>query len=200
MKFSAFCVSILTLFLLGACENSGPKSALDNMAQALKNNSPAEFLAQMDLKAFAANHLKNMTENDTALSSLNALGKAFGLGNIDSFIGNLVDVQGSLQEQFERGVASGELMAQCRRAETPDCPWVPESLASAPVIEVGSNAAIAKVTTPTRLTSWLALHKNGEKWEVVGQAVLESRARAYALAAGSPKPAEPVNTAPAKIL
>ena len=77
---------------------------------------------------------------------------------------SIVDVEARLQGHFNRGVSTGELMAQCREAQTPDCPWVPESLADAKVTEIGPNAAVAQVTTPARMTSWLALRKVGEKW------------------------------------
>ncbi|MDE7370156.1 MAG: hypothetical protein K2N07_00120, partial [Desulfovibrio sp.] len=68
----------------------------------------------------------------------------------------------------------------------------------ATVVELGEDAAIAKVTTPARLTSWLALRKVGGRWLVVGRAAMEQTARQYALAApaeqeapaqGSPGPA-----------
>lgn len=173
-------IIISCIILLVSCTASGPQETLNNLAKSLENNDPSTFLAQIDMKAFAANHIKNMTENDTALSSLNALGNALGLGSLDDLLGNLVDMQSRLEQQYERGVASGELIIECRDAETPTCPWVPASLRNAQIVELGPDAAIAKVTTPAKLTSWLAMHKIGEKWQVVGQAVLESRARSYA--------------------
>lgn len=171
---------ILGAALLVACTSSGPQGALDEMATAMEKNNSQAFLDHIDMSAFAANHIKNMTMNDDALNSLNALGQMFGLGNLDELIGTVVDMQKKISDQFNRGVASGELMADCARATTPNCPWVPKSLRDAAIVELGQNAAIAKITTPARLTSWLALRKIGEKWLVVGQAVLEATARAYA--------------------
>ena len=86
-------------------------------------------------------------------------------------------------------------MAHCRKAERPDCPWVPESLRNAKVVELGPDAAVASVTTPAGMTSWLALRKQGETWRVVGRAVMENMARAFAQA-GSQTKAAPA--APAK--
>lgn len=185
------------LVFLGACTTSGPQQTLDEMAQAMERNNPSGFLAQIDMKTYASNYLKSLTIDDSALSSLNALGNALGLGNLDNFLDNIVDMQGRLTRQFETGVSSGELMAQCRVADTPDCPWVPQALRDAQIIELDQNAAIAKITTPARLTSWLALRKTGEKWLVVGHAVLESRAREFALKGSQPPASVPGQKAPA---
>ena len=176
-------VSLLAclLALCAACESSGPKGALDKMADALDDNAPSAFLGVMDMQAYASNQIKNLTQSTGVLNSLNALGNAFGFGGVvEELLGNIVDMKASLEQEFERGVASGELMAKCRTSETPDCPWVPQSLRNAEIVEIGQDAAIAKVTTPARLTSWLALRRTNGKWQVVGQAVLESVARAYA--------------------
>lgn len=180
-------LAIGAALLLLACVASGPQKALDNLASAMESNNTEAFLAQFDMDAYANNFLKTLTQNNEALSSLNALGKMFGLGNIDELVNSVVNVKAKLTDQFTRGVASGELMVQCRNATTPDCPWVPESLKQAQVKELGPDAAIAKVTTPEKLTCWLALHKFGEKWLVVGRAVLESDASVLAKA-GKPAP------------
>lgn len=176
------------LFLL-ACTASGPKKALDEMAKAMDDNNSQAFLAHIDMDAYSANFLTSMTQNNEALNSINAFGKMLGLGNLDQLLNSIVDVKGSLVDRFNRGVASGELMAQCRASTTPDCPWVPQSLRDAQVKEVGADAAIAKVTTPAQLTCWLALHKFGDKWLVVGMAVLEDDARALAVAGKVASPA-----------
>ena len=81
---------------------------------------------------------------------------------------------------MNQGVATGQMMAQCRRSITPDCPWVPQSLKAAKIIEVGPDAAIASVTTPANITSWLSLRKEGNAWKIVGRAPLENLARRYA--------------------
>ena len=49
-------------------------------------------------------------------------------------------------------------------------------------MELGPDAAVASVTTPAGMTSWLALRKQGENWRVVGRAVMENMARAFAQA------------------
>lgn len=188
MKKYLFAASIV---LLCACTASGPQKALDDLAKAMENNNGQAFISQFDMPVYAANYVKNMTQNDEALNSLNALGKMFGLGSIDDLIQNVVNMQSRLSDQYNRGVSSGELMAECKQATTPNCPWVPQSLRKATVVEINSTAAIAKVTTPANLTSWLALHKVGDKWLITGQAVLESHARAYAteVAPQTPRPA-----------
>ena len=196
------CLAVASSLLLAACLSaSGPERALDGLATALDSNDSAAFLAGVDMAAFAENHIRNMTAEDPALGSLDALGNFLGLGGVDRFLGNLLDVRGRLETEFRRGVSSGELMARCRTAETPDCPWVPRSLREAKIVELGPDAAIARVTTPARLTSWLALRRVGERWLVVGQAVMEEAARACALGAkaktpapggaGRPRPAPP---------
>lgn len=190
-------IAPLLILLLAACMTSGPQKALDQTAKAMDDNNPAAFLANFDLKIFANNHLNNLTNNDAALSSLNALGNALGLGSIDNLINSFVDVQAQIRGDFEMGVASGELMAKCRTSNTPDCPWVPESLRNAAIVELGPDAAVAKVTTPAKLTSWLALHKFGEKWLIVGQAVMESQASQYATNANAKiSPKTPTKPAP----
>jgi len=73
---------------------------------------------------------------------------------------------------------------------------VPESLKAAKITELGADAAVAQVTTPARMTSWLALRKVGEKWLVVGQAVMESTAREYALQKAPAAPEKPAPIAP----
>lgn len=178
-----------SLCLLMACTATGPQSALDKLATAMEKNDNQAFVAQFDMDAYAANFLKTMTRNNEALSSLNALGQILGLGNIDQLVNSIVNVKAKLTNEFNRGVASGELMAQCRTATTPDCPWVPASLRQAQIKELGPDAAIARVTTPERLTCWLALHKFNDSWLVVGNAVLETDAAALAKT-GKPAPGQ----------
>lgn len=193
-KFRHF--MFLTIFTMVACTSNGPQQALDKMAKALENFDSTAFLAQMDMTAYASNKLKNITENDQTLNSLNTIGDMLGLGNLDELINNVVDFKGRLTQNFERGVASGQIMAECRTSDTPDCPWVPQSLRDAKIVELNKDAAIARITTPAQLTSWLALRKINDKWQVVGQAVMENRARAYALAGSSAlrgQPTQPKN-------
>lgn len=183
----------LALFMVG-CTSNGPNAALDKVAKALDENNSSMFLEQFDLPVYTDNFVRGFTRNDSALSSLNQLGNMLGLGSLDSLIGSIVDFRARIEQKFVEGVASGELMAQCKVATTPDCPWYPSSLREAQVIELGANAAIAKVTTPARLTSWLALSKEGEQWKIVGAAVMEGTARELALN-GRQKPAQPAKPA-----
>ncbi|MBD5640875.1 MAG: hypothetical protein HDQ91_00450 [Desulfovibrio sp.] len=175
------------ILLLAACTASGPQKALDEMANAMEKNNGAAFLSHIDMKAFAVNHIRNLAQNSGALNSINAITKMFGLGDvndllggIDQIFGNVVDMQARISDELNRAVSSGELMAECRKSDTPNCPWVPESLRKARIVELGPDSAIAQVTTPTSLTSWLALRKINGQWLVTGQAVLESAAREFA--------------------
>ena len=183
--FRLACCALMALVLLGCDGASGPQKALNNLAKALDDNDSKAFLAGMDMKAYAENHIRNMAADDPALRALGSLGRLFRLGNVDQLLAGALDMQAQMEADFTRGVSTGELMARCRTDETPECPWVPEALRDAKIVEVGAEAAIAKITTPARLTSWLALRKQGERWLVVGRAALEQTARQYALAAGA---------------
>ncbi|MCD7984230.1 MAG: hypothetical protein LUG19_08265 [Desulfovibrio sp.] len=189
---SLLLVAALLTALLTACFASGPQKTLNRLAEALDKNDSAAFLAQLDMKTFAANQIKNLTREDQALSSLDSLGRMLGLGGMDDLLGSVLNMENRLQGQYTRGVSTGEMMAQCREAQSPDCPWVPESLKQAQVIELSDTAAVARVTTPARMTSWLALRKKGDNWLVVGQAILENTAKAYAADVAAP----PVSGAP----
>ncbi len=187
-----FFVLIILAALVAACVASGPQKALNGMAEALKKNDSAAFLAGMDMKSFANNEMKNLAKEEAPLGLLDSLGRSLGIGGMDEILGSIVDMEARLHNQFNRGVSTGELMAQCREAEAPNCPWVPESLNNAKITEIGSDAAVAQVTTPAHMTSWLALRKVGDKWLVVGRAVMESTARQYAVAKSAPDaPAAP---------
>ena len=184
-----FAVSFFCAVLLVACLGQGPEHTLNKAAEALEKNDSAAFMAQLDMPAFAASQIKNITREDGALRSLDSLGRMLGLGGMEDLIGSVFNMERRLQEEFVRGVSSGELPASCRRATTPDCPWVPESLRRASVIKLDDGAAVAKVSTPEKIISWLALRRKGDAWLVVGQAPLEETARAYARkpAAASPE-------------
>lgn len=186
-----FLISLCILAII-SCTPSGPQKSLDETAKAMEENNPSDFLANFDLKAYTTNHLVNLAENDKALSILNSLGSALGLGSIDNLINSFVDVEAEIREDFEMGVSTGELMATCKTATTPDCPWVPSSLRNASVIDLGADAAIAKITTPANLSCWLALHKIGGKWLIVGLAPLESQARSFAQKVPAQTPAKTV--------
>ena len=183
--FRLACAVLLALAVLGCNGASGPQKALDSLAKALDDNNSAAFLAGMDMKAYAENHIRNLAANDPALRALGSLGRLFRLGNVDQLLSGALDMKAQMEADFTRGVSTGELMARCRTDETPECPWVPEALREAKIVELNAEAAIAKITTPARLTSWIALRKLGEHWLVVGRAALEQTARQYALAAGA---------------
>ena len=181
----------LTCGLLASCLSSGPEKPLGAMADAMEKNDSAAFLAQMDMPLFAANEARNMTNENEALNMLDSLGQDLGLGGMDQLLGSALNMEDKLRKSLTRGVSTGELMAHCRKAERPDCPWVPESLRNAKVVELGPDAAVASVTTPAGMTSWLALRKQGETWRVVGRAVMENMARAFAQAGSQTKAAIP---------
>lgn len=183
IKYLAICLSLA----LAACMTSGPQKTMDNLADALEKNNPQQFMQSMDMPAFTDNYLTSLTESSEALNSLNSLGNILGLGSLDKLLGSIVDFQGQLGRKLERGVASGELAAQCRNTDTLNCPWVPQSLRQAQIIEINGNAAIAKITTPQQLTSWIALRREGENWLVTGIAVLESEARKFAIGKSAPQ-------------
>lgn len=181
-EFILFC----GIAFLAACNQGGPQKALDETAKAMENNNPQAFLSNFDLKAYTANRITAMTENDKALNMLNSFGNALGLGSIDSLINSFLDIEADIREDFTLGISTGELMAECRSGDTPNCPWTPEALRSAQIIEVGQDGAIAKVTTKAQLTSWLAMRKIGDNWFIVGLAPLESQARVFASQATPP--------------
>lgn len=179
------------ILALAACAQSGPRETIDLMAKALEENNPQAFMAQIDMPLFTENYIKNFTNNDSALNSLSALGDMLGLGSLDSLIGSIVDFRAHLERNFNRGITTGELMAQCKTAITPDCPWYPSSLREAKIVELGGGAAIAGVTTPARLSSWIALAKAEKGWRVVGAAAMENEARSMALEAEAAIKAQP---------
>ena len=158
---------------------------MEDTAKALDDKNPSAFLANFDLSAYANNYLKNFT-NNTGLSSLNPIGEMFGLGSVDSIIKDFVNMQGKLKDDFITGVSSGEIILQCKKSEKPDCPWVPESLRKAKVVQLDDNAAIAQVTTPMNLASWLALRKINGRWLIVGQSILENDASSMAQTVNTP--------------
>ena len=133
----------LTCGLLASCLSSGPEKPLGAMADAMEKNDSAAFLAQMDMPLFAANEARNMTNENEALNMLDSLGQDLGLGGMDQLLGSALNMEDKLRKSLTRGVSTGELMAHCRKAERPDCPWVPESLRNAKVVadEAGGHRA-----------------------------------------------------------
>ncbi len=165
----------LCLALTG-CLSSGPEKPLEEMAQALDARDADAFLAQMDMKRFAKAEVEGMTQGNSALEAIDNVGKFLGLGGVGDFLGTVLNTQDAATKSFSRGVSTGELINQCTRSQKPNCPWVPESLRTATIKELSDVAAVAQITTPAGMTSWLALAKEGDVWKVVGQAVLEKEA------------------------
>ncbi|HJA78840.1 hypothetical protein [uncultured Desulfovibrio sp.] len=172
---------LLGVALLAACLSSGPEKTLNALAEALSGNDSKSFMGHVDFKAYAANEISNMTQENRLMGFADSLGRKLGIGGVDRMLNSIVDVENELRQQFLRGVSTGELVADCTQATYPDCPWVPESLRKAKVKKLNDTAAVASVTTPAGITSWLALQKRGDEWVVVGQAALEDTARKYAL-------------------
>lgn len=196
-RIALLAAGVSCLFLL-ACMTGGPQKTLNVMADALEKNDGNAFLAQMDTRQYAASQFSNMKQENRGLNMLDSLSRDLGLGGVDTLLGDIINMEESLCKAFRRGVSTGEMMADCRVATTPDCPWVPESLRKARVTELDGGAAVASVTTPAGMTSWLALRKYGETWKVVGRAIMEEDARRHARTGGtSPAPASPQKPAPA---
>ena len=177
--------------LLAGCLSSGPEKPLQEAATALAQKDSALFLAQIDMKRFAAAQINNLTQEDTALRTLDNVGKFLGLGGMDELLGSVMNMQMRLEDQFTRTVSTGELEMQCRAATSPDCPWVAQSLRNALVKELNPDAAVARITTPTNISSWLALRKINNVWKIVGQAPLEKSAAGYALETAAPEATQP---------
>lgn len=191
---------LCSLVLLAGCLSSGPEKTLENLATGLSKKDSTLFLAQFDMQRFAAANLHNITQQNSALRTLDSMSKMFGIGGMDDMLGSILDNPAELSSELKRGVSTGELALACGEAVSPDCPWVATALRAAKVKELSPTAAIAQVTTPTNIASWLALSKVGEAWFVVGQAPLEEQAAQYAMgktpAAPTAAPASPQKSAP----
>lgn len=172
---------VLTVCLLAACVSSGPEKTLYTVASALENKDSKVFLAQFDMKRYTAAHVQNITRENPALRTLSDMGKMLGMGGVGDALGSLLDVEGNLTSEFTRTVSTGELALACAQDTSPNCPWVAPSLRAAKVKELDATAAIAQVTSPTNIASWLALRKEGDNWRIVGHAPLEQQATRYAL-------------------
>lgn len=190
------CVALLAGSLLTGCLSSGPEKTLRTMASALTKKDAALFLAQMEVRNYATSQIFNRTQDHTALRALDSMGRMLGLGSMEQLLDSIVDLESTFREDYTRCVSTGKLMLDCRNAQTPDCPWVPESLEKAKIKELTPTTAVAQVTTPANITSWLALAKRGEQWFVVGQAPLEAQAAQYA--SELDRGPDPVSQAPAK--
>ncbi|MDE5831908.1 MAG: hypothetical protein K2H64_02810 [Desulfovibrio sp.] len=187
-NLKSIAVGMAASLFLFACASSGPRKTLDELASALQNNNPQEFLSCLDMEAYANNTLASITGGNAVFHSLNSISSMLGLGGLDQMINSVIDYRAELRDTLAKGVASGELTLQCQRGGETNCPWVASSLREAVIVEIAPSAAIAKVTTPAKLTSWIALRKSGDKWLVTGQALMEDDARRYAMSGNRPAP------------
>ena len=183
-KFSYFAASFILLGCLGlmGCDSNNPsaKDSLIACANALEQNDAQAFINSFDLKACAANQIKNMTKANDALNTLDKWGKDLGIGGMQDLIDNVFDMENSLRQNFVKKSSTGELALECQRQTTPGCPWEPKSLRQAQVKLSGPDVAVARVKTPANLTTWLGLARKQKKWVIVGWGSLEDEARAYA--------------------
>jgi len=168
------------MLLLAGCVGSGPGKALHGVASSLERKDSAGFLAKMDTKRYAAAFMDNLTQGNPALKALDsAVGKLFGMGVTD-LVNSVASVEEKLVGDFKKRVSTGELVNECSQAASVGCPWVPESLRSAKIKELGPNAAVAHVILPGNAATWIAMSKIGEEWKVVGLSPQEEFATRYA--------------------
>ncbi len=168
---------------IGAHAPDAPDALLSTLAKALNNKDATLFLSQFDVSSYASAATNRLMQDVAPLGMLDSMGKSLGLGSIEGLVGLVTGSEDEVKAYFQRQVSTGELVQQCSRVRTPDCPWVPQSLTDAVIKELSPTAAVAGVTTPTNIRSWLALAKVGDVWKVVGAAALEQDAARYARAA-----------------
>jgi hypothetical protein len=166
--------------LLAGCIGSGPGKALHDVASSLERKDSTAFLAKMDAGRYAAAFLDNLTQGNPALKALDsAAGKLLGMGVAD-MVNSLAPMEEQLVGDFKRRVATGELVNECSRASSTGCPWVPASLRGAKIKELGPEAAVAHVTVPGNIATWIAMAKIGGEWKIVGLSPQEEFATRYA--------------------
>ncbi len=167
---------IFACMCLIACKNESPKNTLNEIAQALEERQAELFLSHLDMPRFAKAQVQMLTEGNEALEAFDSVGKLLGLGSLNNALQAEIDITPKLVESFTKGVNNGELVLQCAKNTDPYCPWVPKSLENAQIITLSDNAAIAKVTTPTKASSWLSMVKVNGTWKIVAQAVHDYQA------------------------
>jgi len=188
------------VLLLAGCIGSGPGKALHDVASSLERKDSAAFLAKMDAKRYAMAFMDNLTQGNPALKALDsAASKLFGMGVMD-MVNSVASVEEQLVGDFKKRVATGELVNECSQAASTGCPWVPASLRGARIKELGPDAAVAHVTVPGNIATWIAMAKIGEEWKIVGLSPQEELSARYAKnppASPAPparQPAAPANT------
>ncbi|MDR2695257.1 MAG: hypothetical protein LBC79_02615 [Deltaproteobacteria bacterium] len=173
-------VSAVCGVLLVGCIGSGPGKALHEVASSLERKDSAAFLARMDAGRYAAAFLDNLTQGNPALRALDsAAGKLLGMGVAD-MVNSLTQMEEQIAGDFKNRVATGELVNECSQAASSGCPWVPASLRSAKIKELGPEAAVAHVTVPGNIATWIAMAKTGGEWKIVGLSPREEFATRYA--------------------
>lgn len=182
------------LCLLAACSTDGPRKPLDALASALESRNSAEFMSQLNWPAFRDNALQEIIRSDFTLNILNDMGELVGV-RMDRILDRVSDIGDELAQELQEGVATGDLTAHCRKTLNPNCPWVASSLRDARVVKLDDTAAVAQVTTPAAITSWLALARIAGHWQVVGQTPMEQSARQMAVAAAASAPVSPPRAA-----
>ena len=190
--------------LLAACIGSGPGKALHEVASSLERKDSTAFLAKMDMQRYASAYVDNLTRGNSALRAIDdAASKLFGLG-VSDMVKGISSMESELTNDFQQRVSTGELVNECSQAASTSCPWVPAALRAAKVKELDDKAAIAHVTVPGNIATWLALAKdNSGAWKIVGFSPQENAAAAQARAGlAPPKPAPapppPANKKPEK--
>ena len=173
-------VSAACVLLLAGCIGSAPGKTLHEVASSLERKDSAAFLAKMDSKRYAAAFMDNLTQGNPALKALDsAAGKLFGMGVAD-MVNSVASVEERLVSDFTKRVPTGELVNECSQAASTACPWVPDSLRGARIRELGPDAAVAHVTVPGNIATWIALAKIDGEWKIVGLSPQEEFAKRYA--------------------
>ncbi len=198
---NCFCVLLLISCLvlsLAGCQKTGPQKTLDETARALRTRNSNLFVSQLDMSAFTYHELINLRQDNSLINLAGNLGSMLGLNReLEELIIVATNMQAQYTKTFDRTVASGQMMALCSRATSADCPWDPAGLEKAKVEQLDDNAAVACVTTSSKITSWIALRKSGETWLIVGKAPVRETAVLFALDEdGLPSPSEVVPVFP----
>ena len=188
-------LSAVCILLLAGCVGSGPGKALHEVASSLERKDSAAFLAKLDAGRYAATYMDTLAQSNPALKILDsAAGKLLGLGVVD-LVNSLVPIEEQLVSDFKKRVSTGELVNECSRVASTTCPWVPASLRGARIKELGPDAAVAHVTVPGNIATWIALAKTGESWKIVGLSPQEDVAARYAKNPPAPPAQRPAATA-----
>jgi len=183
-------LSVVCILLLAGCVGSDPGKALHSVALSLERKDSVAFLAKMDTKRYAAAYMDNLTQGNPALKALDsAVDKLFGVGVTD-LVNSVASVEERLVGDFKKRVSTGELVSDCSQAASTGCPWVPASLRAAKIKELGQDAAVAHVTVPGDIATWIAMAKIGDEWKIVGLSPREEFATRYAKNPPTP-PAQP---------